>query len=282
MHSNHWRPRALCGLTLILLSGCHTYSPYGYGYPGTYAPPGAVMPQQSFPAPPPGATYAPGGTLGSPAPAPAPNQQQFRMPTTPGGSGGDAPGWDGNSQGGASNSEGGPVPAPHGDPADLPGSGAFNERSSRPQISQVSGVEEDEPKRVQSAGIETASASSPASDGPDEFQEPLEAAPVAAPETRTAASSPNPYDYDPVSYSSLRGVVDFDEADKSWHIIYNVTPNEKDKLGGGVRLLPHPALKTLHNGDVVLIEGKVDYANRDRGGKPQYQISHLARLTPNK
>ena len=92
----------------------------------------------------------------------------------------------------------------------------------------------------------------------------------------------SPYDYDPVSYSSLRGVVDFDEEDNSWHIIYNVTPNEKDKLGGGVRLLPHPALKTLRNGDVVLIEGKVDYENLDRRGKPQYRISYLARLEAGK
>ena len=80
-------------------------------------------------------------------------------------------------------------------------------------ISQVSGVEEDEAAQLRPAAVETASASSPANESPDEFQEPLEAVP-AAPQTRTAASSPNPYDYDPVSYSSLRGVVDFDEEDK--------------------------------------------------------------------
>ncbi|MGE3315490.1 MAG: hypothetical protein AB7O26_10270, partial [Planctomycetaceae bacterium] len=239
-----------------------------------YAPPGGMMPQQSFPAAPPG-TYSSPGTLGSPAPAPAmPQQNNFQPPiqSSPGG-GGNAPMWDGNSTGGASNSDG-LVPAPHGDPNDLQGSpGAFNERNSRPMLSQVSGEQSQDARELAPATHETASAEPEEPNGPDPFEKPVEmeaAATAAAPVTHVAASGPNPYDYDREGYSWLRGVVDFDEESRTWHIIYNVKPSKDDKFSGAIQLLPDPELKTLRPNQVVHVEGAVDYNRLDDRGKPQY------------
>jgi hypothetical protein len=77
MKAMRWKFRALCGTASLILCGCWTSAPYGYGtYPGYYAPP----PNQGFVVPP-GGTMSPGVTypppqLGPPGmPGSGPNWQ---------------------------------------------------------------------------------------------------------------------------------------------------------------------------------------------------------------
>lgn len=231
------------------------------------------MPPQSFPGPPPGTYSSPGSPqLGPPAGG---SSQKFQtpIPATPGGNPNDsAPLWDG----GASRSDGGLVPAPHGDPNDLGAPNTLNERNARPMLSHVSGSDADDTSHLQPANLQTSRAQPARVEAPDSFEAPLELDDNA--HQHTAASGPNPYDYDREGYSWLRGVVDFNDDEKTWHIIYNVKPTKDDKFGGGIRLLPSPALKSLRQGQVVHLEGAIDYEHRDADGKPQYRVEHLARV----
>jgi hypothetical protein len=82
----------------------------------------------------------------------------------------------------------------------------------------------------------------------------------------------DPCDYDRDKYSWLRGIVDFNAKDKSWHIIYSRHPDSHDRYGGDFRLIDSPKLRTLQSGDVVWIEGRIDNHRLDPRGKPQYLI----------
>ena len=104
------------------------------------------------------------------------------------------------------------------------------------------------------------------------------------------AGPPNPYAYDPKSYAYLRGIVDFDPRDNSWHIIYSPNPDRHDKFGGTLQLMNHPDLKTLRSGDFVYLEGHINHEGngfarqaeiRDRsvmgGGWPRNVVRRKAR-----
>ena len=99
-------------------------------------------------------------------------------------------------------------------------------------------------------------------------------------DAKTRVGEPNRFDYDRVSYSYLRGVVDYNPRDKSWHIIYSPNPDRKDKYGGAFQLVDHPKLKALHDGDVVFIQGHISPRQLDAGGKPKYEVvDEVARMT---
>jgi hypothetical protein len=82
----------------------------------------------------------------------------------------------------------------------------------------------------------------------------------------------DPCGYDRDKYSWLRGIVDFNPKDKSWHITYSRRPDSHDRYGGDFCLVDHPKLRTLQSGDVVWIEGRIDRSHLDSRGKPQYLI----------
>ena len=99
-------------------------------------------------------------------------------------------------------------------------------------------------------------------------------------DAKTRVGSPTRFDYDRSSYSYLRGVVDFDSRDHSWHIIYNPNPDRTDKYGGAFQLVDNPRLKVLHDGDIVYIQGRVRPQLVDSHGKPKYEIGdEVARIT---
>ncbi|MCH8348539.1 MAG: hypothetical protein IH901_08630 [Proteobacteria bacterium] len=85
----------------------------------------------------------------------------------------------------------------------------------------------------------------------------------------------NPYDYDRKNYQWLRGKIDFDEQDQTWHIIYSLTPDQKDRFGGSITLIDHPDLNKFQNDDVAYLEGRVDSGSLDRSGKAKYRIDKL-------
>jgi hypothetical protein len=90
-----------------------------------------------------------------------------------------------------------------------------------------------------------------------------------------SGSRPNPYRYDSNAYTWLQGVVDYDPETKTWHILYNLKPDFKDRYSGGITLIDDPALKKIRDGDVLLIEGRVDSSVTDEFGKPCYRIEKI-------
>ncbi|QDV20429.1 hypothetical protein Pan153_51040 [Gimesia panareensis] len=92
--------------------------------------------------------------------------------------------------------------------------------------------------------------------------------------------APSPFSYDRQNYRWLRGIVEFDEQEKSWNITYNATPDRTDKFGGNIVLLDQGKLNRFKNGDVVLIDGHIDGSRQDRMGKPCYFVTKAQRLVP--
>ena len=105
----------------------------------------------------------------------------------------------------------------------------------------------------------------------------LPAGPDKMASAKPEAGPPNPYAYDPKSYAYLRGIVDFDPRDNSWHIIYSPNPDRHDKFGGTLQLMNHPDLKTLRSGDFVYLEGHINTKETDSHGKPKYEIERNGR-----
>tara|TARA_R100001132_G_C3275549_1_gene98867 strand:+ start:15550 stop:16803 length:1254 start_codon:yes stop_codon:yes gene_type:complete len=98
----------------------------------------------------------------------------------------------------------------------------------------------------------------------------------------SSQQSPSPFNYDKQNYRWLRGIIEFDEQEKSWNITYNATPDKSDKFGGNIVLVDQGKLNRFTNGDVVLLDGAIDGSKQDRMGKPCYRISKAQRLVPKK
>lgn len=316
MNSSHWMSRSLCAATTLLFAGCMAPGPYTYGtYPGYYAPP----PQYG---PPPGGTIVTPGGPGFPPPQlgpasgptpawqPSPSSSPQLSPTpalSPPPSSSTPPGssFNGDSQptfSGPSNARrptdiqvpvppdrdlgpatpmlpAGPSPRPNSSNAPFggpEGGPAPFEKSSQLTIPQRPNVAVDAVATVD----------------PQSFQSPVESErPVRdGLITVSAKASPggpipkgtNPYDYDRTRFTWLQGKVDFEPRDKSWHIIYSQRPDPQDHYGGDIGLVGSRKLSTLHNGDIVYVEGRVDPQQLDSHGKPQYKIDgdQITRVTP--
>jgi len=96
------------------------------------------------------------------------------------------------------------------------------------------------------------------------------------------ASDPNsPYGRDTAHANPqwLRGVVDYDQADGTWQIIYTEFPDQRDVNGGSLTLGNHPDLAKCQNGDVVLVKGGINSAQTDARGKPLYVLDSVKKLS---
>lgn len=312
MMSTRWKFRALCGTASLVLCGCWTPAPYGYpNYPGYYAqpapmyqpPPGAVIsPGVTYPAPQLGAPSAPGGTWTPASPptiAPTPGGPPPIAPTNPTQMPGTPP-----PTFGPPSSFRDPPPRTQSDnlvpePRDLgpaPRSTPPLERPLPPSTNQNNapfGSEGEKPFgqgtqiQVPQRGV---NASQSVAGRGDPFESPVDRGerpdsgviPVAAKtsDTRTRVGSPDRFDYDRISYSYLRGVVDYNPRDKTWNIIYSPNPDAKDKYGGAFQLVDSPKLKSLQDGDVVFIQGRISPREVDAGGKPKYEVvDEVSRVT---
>ncbi|WP_299462219.1 hypothetical protein [uncultured Gimesia sp.] len=117
---------------------------------------------------------------------------------------------------------------------------------------------------------------------PAEFQAASFELPAGSGNQNSAAKTPSPFNYDKQQYRWLRGIVEFDEQEKSWNITYNATPDKADKFGGNIVLIDQGKLTRFKNGDVVLIDGQIDGSQQDKMGKPCYRITKAQRLLPKK
>jgi hypothetical protein len=310
--------RAIGGAASLVLVGCWTPAPYGYTtYPGYYGPPpnqGFVAPPGGTIVSP-GVTYPPAPVLGPPsappgtsgwAPAPGPTPAPTMTPTPMGpppssGSLAPLPGAPQSFNNGPSTfSEpqvgtsrrvpDNPVPPPT-DPVPRPSTGP----SAGPPPSDMSpfgaegkdsfdkGTQMEIPKRADGP-------QSVASREPEPFETPLDhggkvdtgvvAVAAKTVDAKTRVEPPNRFDYDRASYSYLRGVVDFNPRNKTWHIVYSPNPDRKDKYGGAFELIDSPKLRGLRDGDVVFIQGRVHPQLVDSHGKPKYEVGdEVARVT---
>jgi|GEM_PF-2448754 len=117
---------------------------------------------------------------------------------------------------------------------------------------------------------------------PAEFQAASFELPAGSSNQNSSANSPSPFSYDKQQFRWLRGIVEYDEQEKSWNITYNATPDKTDKFGGNIVLLDQGRLNRFTNGDVVLIDGHIDGSQQDKMGKPCFRVSKVQKLVPKK
>lgn len=89
-----------------------------------------------------------------------------------------------------------------------------------------------------------------------------------------------PYGRAADGHAWFRGLIDFDEQENTWYLIYNPEPNSEDPQGGTITLVEHPHLRLLTGDDVVLVEGQFDPSDLDQHGKPKYRPATVRRLIP--
>jgi hypothetical protein len=265
------RFHAACA-TLLLSAGCYgpMYS-QPYGYP-TYPGQPAGTPYY------PGGTVAPGGTILGPGSG---------TPTFDGSgagsSGGNAPLYNSGSGAGGTDTSNRPVPN-----YDDPRSGGPyytnpNSTSGQPgstardRLGNVPGDLEPHPAAGGNTGSSPTGGFDAGNPG-DAFEKPIDtnANPISLSREVTSAATPR-YGYDSTGHAWLQGVVSFDPQDRTWGIVYSVNPDAQDPFAGYLTLAHDPRLSTLHDGDVVRLDGQVDPVARDHFGRATYLVS---RITP--
>jgi hypothetical protein len=267
----------VCGLVLLLIAGCQSYSPYGYGgYPAG----GGYGPTMGGPAG--GTTYiTPGSVPGSPV---MPGQPIASPPPTIGGGGGTSPIGGRPSLSPTSDPGGKQVPN-YNDPNDP---AATSPSASRPRDLEIHDEADFQGPMKEKNKLDELKNDSEDDFGSsmndrrldDGFADPMpvqtasfaERAPAVANDSRLS-----PYAHK-ADFSWVRGIADYDAASSSWYVVYNPEPDAQDPYSGSLTLAPHAKLDTVHPNEVVLVMGRVDEAHLDRFGKPTYAISNLQRL----
>lgn len=272
----------LLATAALLLAGCH-HNPYGqpYYHQGPYGP--AYGPSFAPSTVPPGGYIQPGPvyTPNGPSLTPFPSNPGSPTPLNP-----STPTW--RPDPGSPPSNGAPLnDAPPFRPNN-PGSNSTNpvpfplepDFSSPPPAASL-------PRAVPIAQAPISPAAASSSTGQNPFQEsrrpqslPTDADPFAFDGGSAPTNNQNPYGYDGSQYSWLRGIVDYDERSKSWSIIYDLTPDIRDKFGGSFVFADHPSLRGLRPGTVVLVRGRVDPGHTDHTGKAMYELQQLVQLSP--
>lgn len=279
------------GLLVLTTSGCFFHGGYPNGY---YSPGPSVLPQQpstGFPGAPyygtpmNGSPYIPGNSPGNGSPTPiytSPGGGSTGTYETPQGSNGNSPGFNETPPAGGKS-----VPLPADDPS-------LERGTQRPQLTPTSStspsrmdLDETPVMQVESRRLPQSNYDSNGSVAEEEelFQAPSvrqtsgievtsEEVQFADAPTRVRAI---PYGHHP-DFEWLQGVVEFDDATRTWAILYDDHPPATDQLGGDLTLAPHPELKRLQSGDVVRIEGSIDEQVGDSRGKPVFRVAKLKKL----
>ena len=288
------------GLASTMLAGC--YSPYGYqgqyGGPGHYGQPAYQTPgyqgapMYTVPNGQPlgnGGTYVPGGS--SPGSSPTPLGPPSTYDNNPNGIRFESP----NNAAPFNPNPGtdrGRVPNPDDDLRNSkPG-------ASKPTLTPTSGTTDNEfttpfEQQGNSGAGNTGSPVQPAqaTTEPDPFEMPQQlrssATSGASPIQRVSYEQPqaaklNPYGRDTkhANPTWLRGVVEYDQKQRSWSILYSANPDSRDPNGGVLTLANHPNLAKCRVGEIILAEGAIDASQTDARGKPIYALDNVTPLQP--
>ena len=92
--------------------------------------------------------------------------------------------------------------------------------------------------------------------------------------TQATDDTKRPYGHD-AQFQWIKGVLDYDDANKTWVIMYDDNPSPADRLGGELTLAEHRLLERVRPNDAVRIEGSFDQFEKDANGKPVYLITRL-------
>ena len=95
--------------------------------------------------------------------------------------------------------------------------------------------------------------------------------------TQSVNPQADKFGYDAEGYTWLKGIAEFDRADQTWHLTYNTSPDKADQFGGEVTFKNTAHFKTLRHREAVRVEGQFDPEQRDRLGKPVYEVNRLIR-----
>ena len=288
------------GLASAMLSGC--YSPYGYqgqyGGPGYYGQPAYQTPGYQggpvYPVSPGqplgnGGTYVPGGT--SPGTSPTPLGPPSTYDNGPGIN------WQDPKNNAVPFN---PTPGTGRGNVPDPGDDLNNSKpgASKPTLTPTSGTM---PDNLSTPFEQTGNSSSGTIGAPVQpAQATTESDPFEMPQqlrsSATSGASPiqtvsyeqpqaaklNPFGRDTkhANPTWLRGVIDYDQKQRTWSILYSSNPDSRDSNGGMLTLASHPNLAKCRNGEVVLVEGAIDASQTDARGKPIYVLDNVTPLQP--
>lgn len=276
-------PLAILPILVVSASmGCMYHNPYGYygGGGGSYYGPGYYQsPQQPMPAYP---TY-PGGTY-----PPNVNPTPIDGTYTPGGTPGSAPTLsDPPSTFNNNNTptfKDTPTDRSVPDPGDDPGSGGGTSsreptlqptNTARNNDDLSSPFEPDNSTRIPRNFEEPVTEAEPVYQAPlrqtSNFEEPETIQQANREEIPQNAPS---FGHHP-RFEWIRGIVEYDQQQQCWVMMYDDNPDHADKLGGVVTLADHPGLKRLQDGQNIRIQGVLDRAETDASGKPVYRITKI-------
>ncbi len=272
------RQLGLLGTVCLFASGCFSYGPYGH--PGTFAPPHTAMAPQPYGTiqVPPGAVWVPASPTGANTLA-APNPVRNSAPTT----------FEGDHEPAAGESVPEPTDPGKAQPSDSTEPFGLNDdaKLERPGVktSQRSRprplVDEEFANASNSSEPELAEPDMPLV-ADDELRLPKSNVSSAEFRTRVRSNAVTPvsatadkFGYDAEGYSWLEGIIEFDPKHKVWHLNYSSSPDDSDQFGGEVTLKNPQHFKTLRTGQAVSVVGQFDPTQRDRMGKPVYEVTEI-------
>ncbi len=262
----------------LFATGCFSYGPYGH--PGTFAPPHTAMAPQPYGTVqvPPGAVWVPASptgtsTLTAPAPVRKSAPTSFENEREPSaGKSVPEPADPGKAQPQESTEPFGlnddaelerpsvkisqrARPRPLADERFTDSSDSLEPELAEPELSVATDDEPRPPKsNVRSAEFHTQ---------------------VRSNLVTPASASVDTFGYDTEGYTWLKGIIEFDPKHKVWHLTYSQSPDDDDQYGGEVTLKNPQYFKTLRSGQAVSVVGEFDATQRDRLGKPVYEVSEL-------
>jgi hypothetical protein len=100
---------------------------------------------------------------------------------------------------------------------------------------------------------------------------------AAAPIAETSAADASMYGYD-ASYRRLKGHLEYSPTNQRWKLRYIPITGRTDQYGGSVMLEDSPALKELHRGDAVIIEGQIVGDSEPGSFAPLYRAERISRI----
>lgn len=268
----------LVSAVCLFATGCFSYGPYGH--PGTLAPPNTAMVPQPYGTAqiPPGAVWIPASPNGT-STLTAPNPISDSAPTS----------FDGDHEPATGKTVPEPTDPGKAQPSESTEPFGLNddEKLDRTVItaSQRSRpkplVDEEFANVPNSSELELAERDVPVI-ADDEPRLPRSSVNSAEFRTRVRANAVTPvsatsdrFGYDSEGYSWLKGIIEFDSKNKVWHLTYSQAPNDNDQFGGEVTLKNPQHFKTLRSGQAVSVAGQFDPNQRDRLGKPVYEVSEI-------
>lgn len=272
------RRLGLLGTLCLFATGCFSYGPYGH--PGTFAPPHTAMVPQPYSTVqvPPGTVWVPASPAGA-SPLTAPSPVRKSAPTS----------FENDHEPATGKSVPEPADPGKAKPQEETDSFGFDEdaKLERPAV-KISQRARPRPladeEFTESSDLKEPELAEPEMPLAMDDEPRLPRASVRSAEFSTqvksdfvtpASATVAKFGYDTEGYTWLRGIIEFDSKHKVWHLTYSQSPDDSDQFGGEVTLKNPEHFKFLRSGQAVSVVGEFDATQRDRLGKPVYEVSEL-------